>query len=221
MTFFDFSDDRTKVKVCGLTTGENACSVVELGVDAIGINFWPKSKRYIEPIAAAEWLGELAGRVCRIGLFVNAGIDEIEAAVDFCVLDAIQLHGEETPDFCDEISAFGLPVIKAIGVKGDAPVVNPNTFPTKQILLDAYAPDEFGGTGRSFRWDIVRNVIEEDAERFLILAGGLTPDNVAEAIAKAKPHAVDVASGVESSPGVKDLELTKRFLEAVRSGYNR
>lgn len=206
----------TRVKICGLTNAENALSVVEAGADAIGINFWPKSKRYIDPAAAAEWLGELAGRVCRIGLFVNATLDEIEAAVDHSVLDALQLHGDETPEFCEEVSAFGLPIIKAIPVRGDAPVADLTEFPTDKILLDAYAPGEFGGTGKSFRWDVAELLLAAHPGVFFMLAGGLTPENVGDAVKAVHPHAVDTASGVESAPGVKDPALVRAFVGAAK-----
>ena len=215
MKFFE-PGETPRIKVCGLTEAQNARDVVAAGVDAIGVNFWPKSKRFIEVENAAPWLGELAGQVCRIGLFVNATLDEIEAVVDHSVLDAIQLHGDETPEFCDDAAAFGLPVIKAIGVRGDAPVVDPADFPTDKILLDAFAPGEFGGTGRGFKWDVARQLLAAHPEIFFILAGGLKPENAAEAAEATGAHALDVASGVESAPGVKDLEKVEALLRAVR-----
>ncbi|MFT5469634.1 MAG: phosphoribosylanthranilate isomerase [Verrucomicrobiales bacterium] len=215
MRFFE-RGDVPRVKVCGFTDAQNARDVVEAGVDAIGINFWPKSKRFIEPDEAALWLGELAGRVCRIGLFVNATYDEIEAVVDHSVLDAIQLHGDETPEFCADVAAFGLPLIKAIGVRGDAPVADLTEFPTDKILLDAFAPGEFGGTGRSFRWDVAQQQLAANPDVFFILAGGLTPENAAEAIKATGAAAIDLASGVESAPGVKDLAKVRALLSAVR-----
>lgn len=217
MRFFE-KGPQTKIKVCGITTPSDAQAIVESGVDAIGINHWPRSKRYIAPDQSASWLGELAGAVTRIGLFVNASLDEIEAAVDHCVLDALQLHGDESPEFCEEVAAFGLPVIKAIGVKDEAPVVDPQSYPTPLILLDAYAPQEYGGTGRAFRWEIAREVMAElpEPDGFLILAGGLTPENVAEAVRVVGPNAVDIASGVESEPGVKDLAKVEALVQAVR-----
>ncbi len=216
MSFLDESATPT-IKICGITTPDDAAIIISAGADAIGINYWPKSKRYIAPEAAAPWLGELAGTITRVGLFVNATLEEIEAAVDPCVLDALQLHGEETPQFCEAVTSFGLPLIKAIGVQGNAPVVDPTTFPTKHILLDAYAPGEHGGTGRTFQWDVARQVGTELGEGgFLILAGGLTPENVAEAVAAVEPDAVDVASGVETSPGKKDPALVRAFVAAAR-----
>lgn len=210
--------DRPRIKVCGLTSGEDACAVVDAGADAIGVNFWQRSKRYIGMDRAAPWLGELGGSVCRVGLFVNASLEEIEEAVDQGVLDALQLHGEEAPEFAAEVMAFGLPVIKAIGVDQAAPIPEARAFSTRHLLLDSFAPLEKGGTGRTFRWDLFRETAEALADRFCILAGGLTPENAASAIEQARPHAVDVAGGVESAPGVKDPERVRAFVRAVRGG---
>jgi len=216
MRFFD-DVDGVRVKICGITTGKDAHALVEAGVDAIGVNHWPKSKRYISPEESAPWLGEFAGAITRIGLFVNATLDEIEEAVDFCVLDALQLHGDESPEFCMEVAAFGLPIIKAIGVKDGEPVTSPSSFPTKKILLDAYAPTEYGGTGRTFEWEAARKVKESLKDGFLILAGGLTPENTAEAIKAVRPNAVDIASGVESAPGIKDMTKVTALMQAMKS----
>ncbi len=216
MRFFD-DVDGVRVKICGITTAKDAQALVTAGVDAIGVNHWPKSKRYVTPEASAPWLGELAGAITRIGLFVNATLEEIEEAMDFCVLDAIQLHGDESPAFCQDVSAFGLPVIKAIGVKDGAPVHKPASFPTKNILLDAYAPDEYGGTGRTFEWEVAHKVKASLKNGFLILAGGLTPENATDAVAAVHPNALDIASGVESAPGIKDMTKVTALMQAL--GY--
>jgi len=205
-----------RIKICGLTSGENAQDIVAAAVDAIGVNFWPRSKRYVEPERAADWLGELAGAVCRVGVFVNPGFEEVEELVDRCVLDAIQLHGEESPGFVDKTAAFGLPVIKAFGVAEEAPIEQIRDFPEGPVLLDAHAPVEKGGTGRTFRWDLFRQVAEAFPDRFCILAGGLTPENVSRAVVEARPHAVDVAGGVECSPGIKDPERVRELVARVR-----
>ena len=119
--------------------------------------------------------------------------------------------------FVMKVSAFGLPIIKAIGVSGDTPISEVSSYPVDAILLDAYAPVERGGTGKSFRWDVAREVKENHPDQFLILAGGLGPDNIAEAIQAAQPDAVDLASGVESKPGIKDLEKVQELLNRVRA----
>lgn len=207
-----------RVKICGLRSLENSREVIEAGADAIGLNFWPRSKRFIAPTEAAEWLGELAGQVCRVGLFVDATIDEIEAAMDLCVLDAVQLHGKESPEFCEDVSAFGLPVIKAIGVSGDQLIHDPADYAETHWLLDAFDPNQFGGTGKAFRWEVAKRVIDENPDKLVILAGGLKPGNVAEAVEAVSPHAVDTASGVESAPGIKDAGLVREFVSRVQSG---
>jgi phosphoribosylanthranilate isomerase len=217
MRFLEIGD-RPRVKICGLTSGENARAVVEAGADAIGVNFWPGSQRFVPMAAASSWLGELGGVVCRVGLFVNATCKEIAEAVDVGVLDALQLHGEESPELVAEVKTFGLPVIKAVGVDREPPVAAVRAFATRFILLDTHAPVEKGGTGRTFRWDLFRDTADEFQDRFFILAGGLTPENAALAMVEARPHAVDVAGGVESAPGVKDPEKVRALVRAVRDG---
>lgn len=208
--------ERPRVKVCGLTTAANAQAVVAAGADAIGVNFWPGSKRFVEPAQAAGWLGELGGMVCRVGLFVDASYEAIAAIVDWGVLDALQLHGEESPELLEQIAAFGLPVIRAIGVDQSPPVAAVRAVATPFILLDTHVPGQRGGTGRTFRWDLFRATAEEFPRKFFILAGGLTPENVGLAVAEARPHAVDVAGGVESAPGVKDPDKVRALVQAVR-----
>lgn len=215
MRFLEIGE-RPRVKICGLTRGGNAQAVVEAGADAIGVNFWPGSKRFVRLEQAAPWLGELAGQVCRVGLFVNATYEQISQAVDAGVLDALQLHGEETPDLVAEAGAFGLPVIKAVGVAQEPPVAAVRSFATRYILLDTHSPVEKGGTGRTFRWDLFRDTADEVTGRFFVLAGGLTPENAALAVVEARPHAVDVAGGVESAPGVKAPEKVRALIRAVR-----
>lgn len=211
MKFFE-PNETPRVKICGLRSLENSREVIDAGADAIGLNFWPRSKRYIAPQAAADWLGELAGQVCRVGLFVDATIDEVEAAVDLGVLDALQLHGAEPPAFCEEVAAFGLPVIKAIGVNGDQLVHDPTEYAEAHWLLDAFDPAQFGGTGNAFQWEVAKQLVDAHPEKLIILAGGLEPGNVAGAVKAVSPHAVDTASGVESGPGLKDSELVREFV---------
>ncbi len=216
MRFFE-AGTGPRVKICGLTLPENALAVVEAGADAIGVNFWPGSKRYVAGEEAAGWLGELAGKVCRVGLFVNAPLETIESVVDLCVLDAIQLHGDEPPEFVDEAGSFGLPVIKALAMRDDGCVVGSADHPTPWLLLDAHVPGLWGGTGETVSWEAAREFVTANPDRRIILAGGLTPENVAEAVSAVAPHAVDVASGVESSRGVKDLDAVRAFVAACRS----
>jgi len=212
-----FAPGPVKAKICGLTRGDEARRIAELGADALGINFWPGSKRYVSPSAAAEWLTELGGVVTRIGVFVNAGVDEIAALLDAGLLDAAQLHGDESPGTVAALLARGHRVYKAMGVRDREGLSHAAAFPGDAILLDAWAPVVYGGTGETMDWALGREAVERWPERRVILAGGLTPENVAEAIRQVGPFAVDVASGVESgTPGRKDLAKVRAFLDAVR-----
>ncbi|MEO0448518.1 MAG: phosphoribosylanthranilate isomerase [Verrucomicrobiota bacterium] len=204
------------MKICGLRSAEQVAMICEAGGDAVGINFWPNSKRYLSPGEAELWLGEFAGAICRVGLFVDASHEEVERVVDLGVLDALQFHGDESAQFVEEAAGFGLPILRAIGV-GETGLIRPvEEAGTDYLLLDAFAPEEKGGTGRTFRWDLFRKAVEDHPEQTFFLAGGLTPENVGRAIREAQPHAVDTASGVESAPGVKDEALVRDFMAAVR-----
>lgn len=206
---------RVKAKVCGLTRADQARAIVDMGVDAIGINFWPKSKRYIALGDARDWLAELAGAVTRVGVFVNAGVAELESAFASGLLDALQLHGDESPEFVAKLIERGLPVFKAHGGKDESLIDEAANFRGATILLDAYAPTEYGGTGATMDWSLGARVVKAAPERQVILAGGLTAENVATAIEQVHPFAVDVASGVESTPGIKDLAKVEAFLAKV------
>jgi len=206
---------RPRIKLCGFTSPQSAREAISAGADAIGINFWAGSKRFIAPAEAAPWLGTLAGQVCRVGLFVNPTIDEIAAVIDLGVLDALQLHGVTDPAFIGEAACYGLPVIQAIGVGADGPLADPAIFPTPWILLDAHIPGSFGGTGQTFAWELFRGIAEANPNQHFILAGGFTPENVADAIQATQPHAVDTASGVESAPGQKDAVRMRQFVVAA------
>ena len=216
---FTDTPDRTAVKVCGVRTGEQALAVVDAGVDALGINFWPKSKRFISLEEALPWLLELRGVVPRVAVTVNASDDELRALHESGGLDWLQLHGDETPDRVRSLIQQGLPVFKALGIKDEAMLEAAAEFPGGTLLLDAYAPVEYGGSGETMDWSLGAKAVQQWPERQIVLAGGLTPENVAAAIKQVRPAAVDVASGVESAPGVKDLDLVKRFVEAARPGF--
>jgi len=219
MTYPVFSDalNRTAVKVCGVRTGEQASAVIEAGADALGINFWPKSKRFIALEEALPWLLELAGVVPRVAVTVNASDDELRALHDSGGIDWLQLHGDETPDRVSSLSQQGLPVFKALGIRDEAMLEAAAEFPGDTLLLDAYAPIEYGGSGETMDWSLGAKAVQQWPDRQIVLAGGLTADNVAAAIKQVRPAAVDVASGVESAPGLKDLELVRRFVAAVES----
>ncbi len=204
------TDGRPKVKICGITTAEDAREVVAAGADALGINFWPRSKRYIAMESARAWLPDV--EVARVGVFVNATLAEISAILESGMIDYAQLHGDETPEFAQALADRGLPFIKALGVKDETSLAGLRDFSTEGILLDAYCPGEYGGVGETFDWKLARQVVEENPDRRVILAGGLTPDNVVEAVGAVRPFAVDIASGVESAPGVKDLVKVRQLV---------
>ena len=204
-----------RVKFCGMTNLDDALEAARLGAWAIGINHHPESPRYCEPDAAVEISAALKRRLEVAGVFVDAPLDDIVAAAENESLTMIQLHGGEGPAFCREAARrTGCKVIKAIRVRSAADVQAAEAYRTDFHLLDAYRPGTPGGTGASFDWDLLAG---RRSEVPLILAGGLTPENVDEAVAVAGPFAVDVASGVEAEPGVKDHELMAAFLERAQA----
>lgn len=205
----------SRVKICGITNLEDALAAVEAGADLLGFNFYARSPRCVSPADARRIVERLPEGVEGIGVFVNeAGPAEVERIARECGLSAVQLHGDETPEFCRGLR--GLKTIKALRVRADYNPAAAASYGTDAVLLDAYAPDAYGGTGHTFDWTLARRT--RDAVSRLILAGGLTPENVAEAIGAVEPYAVDVCSGVETSPGRKSFHLMRRFIERVREG---
>ncbi|HUA04782.1 MAG TPA: phosphoribosylanthranilate isomerase [Solirubrobacteraceae bacterium] len=205
----------TKIKFCGITRLDDAELAVASGAWAIGMIFWPRSPRRAELDAAAEIAAAVKRRAEVAGVFVNATLDEVAQTADAVGLTMIQLHGEEGPAYCAEAARrTGCKVIKAARVRSGADVQALAPFHTDYHLLDSYIAGVPGGTGETFSWEIAR---AHRGRVPVILSGGLTPDNVAEAIAAVHPYAVDVASGVELSPGRKDPEKLQAFAAAVRS----
>lgn len=215
-TLFPSDLDRVGVKICGITTGDQANAIVEAGADALGINFWPRSKRYIAIEEARPWLLDLAGVVPRVAVTVNASDDEIRAIAESGAIDWIQLHGDETPDRVESLTQQGHAVFKAMGVKDREMLSAAAKFPSPTLLLDAYAPVEYGGSGETMDWSLGAEAVQQWPDRQIVLAGGLHPGNIADAIRQVKPTGVDVASGVEAEPGVKDLDKVRAFLAAAR-----
>jgi phosphoribosylanthranilate isomerase len=202
-----------KIKFCGVTRIEDAREAARLGAWAIGLNHWPESPRRCDPGTAVEISAELRRAVAIVGVFVNATLDELARAAEDESLAMLQLHGDEGPDFCREAARrTGCKVIKGVRVRSAADVLGAEAFRTDYHLFDAHRPERPGGTGESFDWELVgarRSAVPA------ILAGGLRPDNVAQAISVARPNAVDVASGIEAAPGVKDHELMEAFARNV------
>jgi phosphoribosylanthranilate isomerase len=200
------------VKICGLTTAEDAVRCIEAGADAIGLNFWPGSPRYVDASAALEIVQAVGDGAQTVGVFVDFGLAQIREILRKTGIEWAQLHGDEPPELVAEL----LPkAYKAIGVRDRSILELARAYPGEHLLLDASVPGRPGGTGRTFDWAIAAEIARE---RKLTLAGGLTPDNVADAVRVVKPFRVDVASGVESAPGRKDPELVRRFIEAAKNG---
>lgn len=208
----------TRVKVCGVTLPDDAARVAAAGVDFIGLNFWDKSKRYLAP-ERAPMIASVAramGSPKLVGVFVDPDVEEVEAIMAQVDLDIIQLHGDETPDEVKRISlAVFRPVWKAIAVRSAKDLAHLDAWPAEAILLDAPTPGR-GGAGAKFDWSLAREARERFPKINFVLAGGLTPENVGSAIATAEPWAVDVASGVEAAPGVKDAAKLAAFIAAIR-----
>ncbi|HEY1519727.1 MAG TPA: phosphoribosylanthranilate isomerase [Solirubrobacteraceae bacterium] len=205
----------TKIKFCGITTLDDAERAISAGAWAIGLIFWPRSPRRCRRDRAAEIAAAAKRRAEVAGVFVNATLDHVAQTADGVGLTMLQFHGDEGPAYCAEAARrTGCQVIKAARVRGRADVQALNPFHTDFHLLDSYAAGVPGGTGETFSWEIART---HRGPVPVILSGGLTPDNVADAIAAVGPYAVDVASGVELSPGRKDPEKLSAFAAAVRA----
>jgi phosphoribosylanthranilate isomerase len=203
------------VKFCGITRLEDAEEAVRLGAWAIGLNHWASSPRRCDPATAVEISAAVRRKLNVVGVFVNAPLDEVVRAAEDESLAMLQLHGDEGPDFCREAARrTGCKVIKAMRVRSTADVVAAEAFRTDYHLFDAHRAGTPGGTGESFDWELLAG---RRSEVPMILAGGLVPENVSEAIGIVRPFAVDVASGVESAPGIKDHALMATFAEAARS----
>ncbi len=208
----------TRVKVCGITRHEDAELAVELGAWAIGFILWPGSKRAADPALAAGIAGVLRRRVEPVGVFVNASLEEIAHAGDAIGFTHVQLHGDEGPAFCSEVARrTGAKVIKAVRVASAADFVDVERYHTDFHLLDTAKRGAFGGTGETWDWALAGR---RKRKVPVILSGGLTAENVAAGVAAVDPYAVDVASGVEASPGVKDPDKLAAFMAAVPTEVN-
>jgi phosphoribosylanthranilate isomerase len=203
----------TRIKICGITNSGDALLAAELGAHALGFIFYHKSPRYVTPDKARHIIGQLPPFVATVGVFVDEDASQVREIASLAGLDWIQLHGGESPDYC---RSLGRRVIKGFRVKGQEIYAQLTEYQgaAQAFLLDTYKPGTPGGTGETFDWQLAREVRNCGP---IILAGGLTPDNVAEAIRIAQPAAVDVASGVEAAPGKKDPMRLKAFIEAVKS----
>ena len=201
----------TRVKICGITNVADGQAAAEAGADLIGLMFYEPSPRYVSLAAAAAIARALPPEVQRVGVFVNPTTELVRRAIGECQLSLLQFHGDEPPDFCTQ---FGLMSVKALRVQNAESLKQLENFHTDAFLLDAHSKSGLGGTGEKFNWDLA-----VEAQKFgkpIFLAGGLTPENVADAVRQVRPFAVDVSSGVESAPGKKDAAKVSAFIAAVR-----
>ncbi|GLI39836.1 phosphoribosylanthranilate isomerase [Geobacter hydrogenophilus] len=199
-----------RVKICGITSLEDALMAVEAGADALGFVFHEQSPRHVTPEEAAGIIAALPPFIQTVGLFVNRPLEFVNETAVRCRIDLVQLHGDEPPEFCDAVERR---VIKAFRVQDITSLDPIRHYRVAAHLLDAYSPTAYGGTGLTFNWDIAKSAKEFGP---VILAGGLTPDNVREAVEAVMPYAVDVSGGVESSPGRKDGAKVREFIRRAK-----
>jgi phosphoribosylanthranilate isomerase len=203
-----------KVKVCGITNAEDASAAVEAGADALGFIFYEKSPRYVVPAVASRIIAELPPLVLPVGVFVNEGMATVRSIMDTCGLAMAQLHGDESASYCRELSR---PSLKALRLKDRGSLLALAEYQgrggVRGFVLDSFSEMAYGGTGEVADWTLAAEVAKSSP---ILLAGGLTPDNVAEAVRTVRPYGVDVSSGVESAPGKKERAKLRAFVEAVR-----
>lgn len=206
---------KTWIKICGITQAQDALQAAELGADAIGVVLYPKSPRAVTVANLAGIVANVAERVSVVALFVNPEPDLVRQVLETGTVDLLQFHGDESAQFCEQ---FDMPYMKAVAVRADSDLESAlAAYESAQyFLLDSYDPIMHGGTGKTFDWGKVGELTEPQQAR-LVLAGGLTPDNVREAIEVVRPFGVDVSSGVEASKGIKDSYKMKLFIEGVRA----
>jgi len=205
---------QTSLKICGVTREDDAQRLVKLGVHALGINFWPQSKRYLSPDDARPMLASLAGKIVRVGVFVNAAPELPRQLIEDGLIDLAQFHGDESPGYCAAFADAKLPFIKAVGVDSSSSLDHILDYRASAILLDTPAPGVYGGTGETFDWTHARDFILSHPDLPVLLAGGITPSNASEAIEMVHPAALDIASGAEVSPGVKDFDKVQELVRA-------
>jgi phosphoribosylanthranilate isomerase len=201
-----------RVKICGITHIGDAYMAAESGADALGFIFYPKSQRYVAPAKAKEIIQKVPCEIITVGVFVNHEIQEVKEIAQFCSLNMIQLHGDESPEYCAQFPMSSL--IKAVSCQTEKEIQELKNYPVAAILMDAREAGHYGGTGKNSYWRLAIKVKETHP---LILAGGLNRENIREAIERVRPQAVDINSGVEISPGKKDPHKIREIMEIIRS----
>jgi phosphoribosylanthranilate isomerase len=215
--FGDKRSDRVQVKICGITNLADALAAIDCGADALGFNFYPGSKRYIDIEIARNWIDKLPSEICKVAVLVDPPLEEAIRVSELRFIDALQLHGQESREFCRVLAEKRVRFAKALRVTDESSLLDVPSYHTRTVVLDSAKQGKFGGTGRTFPWEWARRFVEGHPGLNIVLAGGLTPENVAQAISEVRPSAVDVTSGVESSARCKDRARLRAFIEAVRS----
>ena len=205
-----------RIKICGITNIRDAMAAIEAGANALGFMFFEKSKRYVPPETGRKIVQAIPPFVSCVGVFVNETHEKIQSIKDYCQLDTIQLHGDESPEFCHNIPGK---TIKAFQLKNPIDLEATEPYKTSAWLLDTYSPAARGGTGESFNWSWVQDA--RPLGRPTIIAGGLSPDNAADCVLATEPYGLDVSSGVEKEPGQKCAEKMKAFIHAARVAAER
>jgi len=211
--FFSKNSNRVLVKFCGIRSEIDAKAAIDCGADALGFNLYPGSKRFIQWQREKVWIRALPAQISRVAVVVNPALDDVRQLLEMDVFDAFQLHGEESREFCESMAEHHKPVLKAVRLKNVELLERLRDYPVFGFLIDSHREGAFGGTGERFEWSLLRRVT---LNKPLIVAGGLTPENVADAVRELRPYAVDVASGIENADGCKDRKKMQDFVAAAR-----
>jgi phosphoribosylanthranilate isomerase len=210
-SFFQSAADQVRVKICGITNVRDAEAAIEAGADALGLNLFPGSRRFLDIERERDWILRLPDKIARIAITVDPSIEQAIRWSESGLFDCLQLHGDEALALCESLP--GIPLIKAVRLCDLEALEQVRNYPVFGFLLDSHRVGELGGTGTSFDWNLIRSIT---INKPIIVGGGLTPKNVTELLKLCKPHAVDVSSGVESAPGRKDFFKMRDFVAAVR-----
>jgi len=205
-----------EIKICGITNLPDALEAIECGADALGFNLFPGSKRFVRVDAIGEWIPQLPSNIRKVAVLVDPTWEEALNIWRSSLFDALQLHGSESPEFCRRLADQNVIFIKALPMRDETSLHQPVSFSTRSILLDSATSRGFGGTGQTFPWLLASRFVKRYPEFRVILAGGLNPENVAEAIAQVQPAGVDVTSGIEAASGQKNSALLRAFISAAR-----
>ena len=210
------SSGRLLVKICGITNEDDAVAAIEAGADALGFNIVPRSKRCIDLDAASAWISQLPTNVWKVAVTADPNWEDACRIGQLSFIDALQLHGQESPEFCRRLRGAGIAFAKAVPVTGSKSLADLPDYFTDTMVLDSSRRGTFGGTGKTFPWKFAPEFVRYHPKTSVIIAGGLNAQNVVEAIRVVRPRGVDVTTGVEKGPGRKDHSLVRAFIEAAR-----